>query len=143
MEIKFDSGKDYITKSDHKEQIMKYLSWKIKPFSPYHESYEINRILKIIPGEAENIMKELENENKTFPLIVQGSREIQYMLKADIQLQYLMDIKKSIKKPAFINSLYLYPPSNRRNDEWVVAIQNFVLGKDIKDQVPSYIDSEP
>ena len=143
MEIKFDSGKDYITKSDHKEQIMKYLSWKIKPFSPYHESYEINRILKIIPDEAENIMKELENENKTFPLIAQGSREIQYMLKADIQLQFLMDIKKSIEKPAFINSLYLYPPSNRRNDEWVVAIQNFVLGKDIKNQVPSYIDSEP
>jgi len=37
MEIKLDRKKDYITKSDHKEQIMKYLSWKIKPFALYHE----------------------------------------------------------------------------------------------------------
>ena len=37
MEIKLDRKKDYITKSDHKEQIMKYLSWKIKPFALYHD----------------------------------------------------------------------------------------------------------
>ena len=53
MEIKLDRKKDYITKSDHKEQIMKYLSWKIKPFALYHEIREISRIFNFSPEEIE------------------------------------------------------------------------------------------
>ena len=68
MEIKLDRKKDYITKSDHKEQIMKYLSWKIKPFALYHEIREISRIFNFSPEEIESILKELEDENKIFPL---------------------------------------------------------------------------
>ena len=72
MEIKLDRKKDYITKSDHKEQIMKYLSWKIKPFALYHEIREISRIFNFSPEEIESILKELEDENKIFPLTAEG-----------------------------------------------------------------------
>ena len=82
MEIKLDRKKDYITKSDHKEQIMKYLSWKIKPFALYHEIREISRIFNFSPEEIESILKELEDENKIFPLTAEGPRDIHYMLKA-------------------------------------------------------------
>ena len=68
MEIKSDRKKDYITRSDHKEQIMKYLSWKVKPFVLYHESFETSRVLSFPPKEVETILKELEEENKIFPL---------------------------------------------------------------------------
>lgn len=142
MEIKFDSGKDYITKSDHKEQIMKYLSWKVKPFSIYHETYEISRIFNFPLKEVETILKDLEDESKIFPLTVEDSRDLQYMLKADILLQILTDIKKSHKEPAFITSQRLYL-SNRRKDKWVIAIQNFILGKNSENHIPSYADSEP
>lgn len=76
MEIKLDRKKDYITKSDHKEQIMKYLSWKIKPFALYHEIREISRIFNFSPEEIESILKELEDENKIFPLTAEGPRDI-------------------------------------------------------------------
>lgn len=143
MEIKMDTEKKYITKSDHKEQVMKYLSWKIKPFIPYREVYEISQLFHLTSVEAEAILKELEDESKTFPLIVEGSREMHYMLKADIQLQLLMDIKKSHKKPAFLTSPRIYPSGEWRKDEWVIAIQNFVLDKDLKNKIPSYAYFEP
>lgn len=74
---------------------MKYLSWKIKPFALYHEIREISRIFNFSPEEIESILKELEDENKIFPLTAEGPRDIHYMLKADIQLQLLIDMKKS------------------------------------------------
>ena len=143
MEIKLDRKKDYITKSDHKEQIMKYLSWKIKPFALYHEIREISRIFNFSPEEIESILKELEDENKIFPLTAEGPRDIHYMLKADIQLQLLIDMKKSPQKPAFLISSRLSPSNNWRKEEWVIIIQDYVLGKNLKSQLPSYADFEP
>lgn len=143
MEIKSDRKKDYITRSDHKEQIMKYLSWKVKPFVLYHESFETSRVLSFPPKEVETILKELEEENKIFPLPAESSRDRHYILKADIQLQLLMDIKKSPQKPAFITSPSYSSPNNWRKEEWITAIQNFVLGKRMKDQIPAYAEFGP
>ena len=136
MEIKLDRKKDYITKSDHKEQIMKYLSWKIKPFALYHEIREISRIFNFSPEEIESILKELEDENKIFPLTAEGPRDIHYMLKADIQLQLLIDMKKSPQKPAFLISSRLSPSNNWRKEEWVIIIQDYVLRKKFKKSTP-------
>ena len=122
---------------------MKYLSWKIKPFALYHEIREISRIFNFSPEEIESILKELEDENKIFPLTAEGPRDIHYMLKADIQLQLLIDMKKSPQKPAFLISSRLSPSNNWRKEEWVIIIQDYVLGKNLKSQLPSYADFEP
>lgn len=115
---------------------MKYLSWKIKPFALYHEIREISRIFNFSPEEIESILKELEDENKIFPLTAEGPRDIHYMLKADIQLQLLIDMKKSPQKPAFLISSRLSPSNNWRKEEWVIIIQDYVLGKNLKKSTP-------
>ena len=89
MEIKSDRKKDYITRSDHKEQIMKYLSWKVKPFVLYHESFETSRVLSFPPKEVETILKELEEENKIFPLPAESSRDRHYILTSSYNFSWI------------------------------------------------------
>ena len=115
---------------------MKYLSWKIKPFALYHEIREISRIFNFSPEEIESILKELEDENKIFPLTAEGPRDIHYMLKADIQLQLLIDMKKSPRKTSFPHLFRLSPSNNWRKEEWVIIIQDYVLGKKFKKSTP-------
>lgn len=46
-------------------------------------------------------------------------------------------------KPAFLISSRLSPSNNWRKEEWVIIIQDYVLGKNLKSQLPSYADFEP
>ena len=65
------------------------------------------------------------------------------MLKADIQLQTSYRYEEKSSKPAFLISSRLSPSNNWRKEEWVIIIQDYVLGKNLKSQLPSYADFEP
>lgn len=108
------------------------------PWNPWNKPN-----IQFLSGRNRKYLKELEDENKIFPLTAEGPRDIHYMLKADIQLQLLIDMKKSPQKPAFLISSRLSPSNNWRKEEWVIIIQDYVLGKNLKSQLPSYADFEP
>lgn len=141
MEEKND--KDITTKAKHKEEILKYLAWEIKPFTLSHRFYEIARIINTEPEEAEVLLKELEEEEKIFPLRMESGREIHYMLKADIQLRLLMDIKNSKEKPIYAVRPGYFPPRNWRKEEWTTCIRKFLTGKIKELDIPYYADYEP
>lgn len=143
MEEKKESDKTLTLKSDHKEQILKYLAWLIKPFTLSYESYDISRTLNISKEEVELLIKELQEENAIFPLPPENGREAQHMLKAEIQLQLLLDIKNSHKKPCYAVPPRRYPTSNWRKEEWVICLQNYLTGKDIQSDIPYYAEYAP
>lgn len=143
MKEKNDCDQDSIIKSDHKEQLLKYLSWLIKPFSIYYESYDICKAINISCEEVDLYAKELEKDGMIFPLSGDYGREATHMLKADLQLHFLLEIKNSRIKPAYAVPPPLYPSSNWRREEWVIVFQNYVLGKNIKNSMPTYADYEP
>lgn len=65
------------------------------------------------------------------------------MLKAEVQLQLLIDIKKSREKPSYVVPPNLYPSTRWKKEEWRIIIQNYLLEKNINDTMPSYVDYEP
>lgn len=143
MKEKTDCNQDSIIKSDHKEQLLKYLSWLIKPFSIYHESYDIRKAINITSEEIDFYAKELKKDGMIFALPGDYGRDATHMLKADLQLHFLLEIKNSHKKPAYAVLPSFYPNSNWRREEWVIVLQNYVLGNSIKDIMPIYADYEP
>ena len=143
MEEKKESDKILTTRSDYKEQILKYLAWQIKPFSLSYQSYDISRSLNISRQEVESLLEELQEEDKIFPLPPEHGREVQYMMKAEIQLQLLMDIKNSRKKPSYAVPPRHYPTSNWRKEEWVICLQNYLSGKDSEPDIPYYAEYAP
>lgn len=136
-------NKDITTKTNHKEEILKYLAWEIKPFTISHRTYEISRVINTEPEEVEVLLKELEKEEKIFPLRMENGREVHYMLKADIQLRLLMDIKNSKDKPFYAIRPGYFPPRNWRKEEWVICIQKYLTGKGKELDMPYYADYEP
>lgn len=143
MEDKLDCDKENSINSVHKEQLLKYLAWQINPFSLYYDTYHICRTLNIPKQEIESCLKELENDNIIFLLPKEYGKDTLYMLKAEVQLQLLIDIKKSREKPSYVVPPNLYPSTRWKKEEWRIIIQNYLLEKNINDTMPSYVDYEP
>lgn len=143
MEDKLDCDKENSINSVHKEQLLKYLAWQIKPFSLYYDTYHICRTLNIPKQEIESCLKELENDNIIFLLPKEYGKDTLYILKAEVQLQLLIDIKKSREKPSYVVPPNLYPSTRWKKEEWRIIIQNYLLEKNINDTMPSYVDYEP
>lgn len=134
MEIISEYYKDLVEKEEHKQEILKYLSWLVKPFSFSFESGNITNILRYDWREVDEIMEELENEMKIFSITPENSRfEEQHIVKPDVQLRLLMDIKKNKTKPAYALNQKRPASGNWKVNEWVFAIQDFIMGKKNKD----------
>lgn len=143
MKEKTDDGKELTTKADHKEQILEYLSWLIKPFSPYYEVYDICKATSLSREEVVPLLRNLEAERSIFPLPVNTGKRNLYMVMPGIQLQLLMKIKNSRHKPS-----YAFPPShpsktNWRKEEWVICIQTYLTGKESQVEMPYYVEYAP
>jgi superfamily II DNA or RNA helicase len=141
MEEKPDCEKNNIIKLERKELFLKFLAWLIKPFSPDDEVYRICRKGLMSIAEVDALVKEIEAEGLIISVPAEHRMDIKYIMKPDLQLKLLTEIKKS-KNKSFFAGFTGYYPSNWRREEWTASIQEYILGKKKEKDMPFYADIE-